>query len=132
MHAKLVVAQRGGYCYEHATLIQAALERMGFQPVAHAALVLMPPRAETMRTHMFLTVQVSGDTFVLDPGFGGHGPLVPVPLTGLDAPDGNDLHRMVRQGAEWVLHARIDGTMTPLWTSTLEPQRPEDFLAGNQ
>jgi N-hydroxyarylamine O-acetyltransferase len=82
---------------------------------------------------MFLTVQVGSGTVVLDPGFGGHGALVPVPLVaGHDARDGTDLHRMVRQGEEWVLEARIDRKMTALWTSTLEPQQPADFLEGNR
>ena len=29
---------------------------------------------------MFLTIEDGGTTWVLDPGFGGPGPLVPVPL----------------------------------------------------
>ena len=33
--------------------------------------------------------------------------------------------------AEWVLEAEIDGTMTPLWTSTLEPELPIDFELAN-
>jgi N-hydroxyarylamine O-acetyltransferase len=133
VHAKLVAAGRGGYCYEHATLLQAALEAVGFRPAAHAALVLMPSRPETLRTHMFLSLHIGDAHVVVDPGFGGHGPIVPVPLAeGLDASDGADLHRLVRRGDEWVLEARIDGTMTALWISTLEPRQPEDFLAGNQ
>jgi len=131
VYAKLVLAGRGGYCYEQATLFQAALDALGFRPVAHVARVLTPLRAEA--THMFLTVRVGGGAVVTDPGFGGHGPLIPVPLgAGLDARDGTDLHRMVRHGEAWVLEARLDGSMIPLWTSTLEPQQPADFLEGNQ
>lgn len=130
---KLVVAGRGGYCFEHGTLFQAAVEQLGFQSTAHAARVLViNPRHQSPRTHMFLTVQLGGDRVVVDPGFGGHGPLVPVPVReGTEARDGRDCHRMVRHEGEWVLEAEIDGRMTPLWTSTLEAELPIDFDLAN-
>ena len=81
---------------------------------------------------MFLTVELDGTSFVVDPGFGGHGALVPVPVReGVDVRDGVDRHRMVRREGEWVLEAEIDGTMTPLWTSTLETELPIDFELAN-
>ena len=133
VHAKLVLAQRGGYCYEHATLLAAALERIGFHPVAHAARVVMvTPRPASPRTHMFLSVAVGGATYLLDPGFGGHGPLIPVPIVeGQDLRAGLDLHRLTRRDGEWVLEAQIGGTMTPLWMSTLQTESPIDFLMAN-
>src|SRR5262249_58412325 len=39
--AKLVIAGRGGYCFEHSTLFAAALAQLGFAPVAHSARVVM-------------------------------------------------------------------------------------------
>jgi N-hydroxyarylamine O-acetyltransferase len=130
---KIVVDGRGGYCFEHGTLFQAALDRVGFRTTAHAARVLtMVPRQQAARTHMILTVEIDGATFVVDPGFGGHGALVPVPLReGADARDGTDRHWMVHREGELVLEAEIDGKMTPLWTSTLEPQFPIDFELAN-
>jgi N-hydroxyarylamine O-acetyltransferase len=130
---KLIADRRGGYCFEHGTLFQAAIEHLGFHSTAHAArVVTMRPRHEAPRTHMFLTVAVDGTSFVVDPGFGGHGALVPVPVRdGVEVRDGVDRHRMVRRDGEWVLEAEIDGTMTPLWTSTLEPELPIDFELAN-
>lgn len=133
VYTKLVEWRRGGYCFEHGTLFQTALEHLGFRPVAHAARVIMQrPPEQAPLTHMVLTVQVGGDAFVLDPGFGGHAPLVPVPLVaGREARDGADLHRMVRQDNEWALEARIDGMMKALWSSSLEPAQPVDFVMAN-
>lgn len=130
---KIVVAGRGGYCFEHGTLFQAALEHLGFKPVAHAArVVVIVPRHQSPRTHMFLTVEIEGDRFVVDPGFGGHTALVPVPLReGAEVRDGRDRHRLVQHEGEWVLEAEIEGTMTPLWMATLEPQLPVDFELAN-
>lgn len=132
VYAKLVIARRGGYCFEHGTLLQAALVRLGFRPIAHAArVILQRPRAEAALTHMFLTVEIDGRVVVLDPGFGGHAPLVPVPLLHGEARDGGDLHRMVRQADEWELHAHISGISTPLWSSTIQPAEPVDFVMAN-
>jgi N-hydroxyarylamine O-acetyltransferase len=130
---KMVVARRGGYCFEHGTLFQAVLEQIGFTPVAHAArVVVIVPRHQSPRTHMFLSVDVNGERYVVDPGFGGHSALVPVPLReGAEARDGRDRHRMVRREGEWVLEAEIEGRMTALWTATLEPQLPIDFQLAN-
>src|SRR5688500_6347728 len=97
--AKLVTDRRGGYCYEHGTLFQAALRAMGVEVTAHSARVLLlAPKSEAPRTHMFLTVLDGGTTWVLDPGFGGPGPLVPVPLVeGQEVRHGRDVHRLVQR-----------------------------------
>ena len=131
---KIIVDGRGGYCFEHGTLFQAALERVGFRVTSHAARVLtILPRHQAPRTHMFLIVEIDGARFVVDPGFGGHGAIVPVPLgEGLEARDSRDRHRMVASGdGEWILEAEIDGAMKPLWMSTLEPQYHVDFELAN-
>jgi len=131
--AKLVDAGRGGYCFEHSTLFRAALEHAGFQPRSHSArVILLTPRSNAPRTHMFLSVVVDGTTYVLDPGFGGHGPLVPVPLVEFaEVRDAPDIHRMTRREGEWQLEAWMAGAFAPLWMSTLEPESPVDFAMGN-
>lgn len=132
VYTKLVADRRGGYCFEHGTLFQTALLHLGFSPVAHAArVILVRPRNEAPLTHMFLTVQFGDARYVLDPGFGGHAPLVPVPLTATDTRDHHDVHRMVRCGDEFMLEAQIDGAPTPLWCSTLQPAEPVDFVMAN-
>ena len=133
VYAKLVEARRGGYCFEHSTLFLAALDHIGFQPASHAARVVMAtPRQSAPRTHMFLSVVLDGRTYVLDPGFGGHGPLVPLPLVeNLETREGPDVHRFTRRDGEWLLETEIAGVMSPLWMSTFERESPIDFVLGN-
>ena len=133
VYAKLVEARRGGYCFEHSTLFRAALEHVGFQPVAHAArVVMLTARQAAPRTHMFLSVVLDGRTYVLDPGFGGHGPLLPLPLVeNVETREGPDVHRFTRRDGEWLLETQIGGVMSPLWMSTLEPESAIDFVMGN-
>ena len=132
LQAKLVKARRGGYCFEHSTLLAAALERLGFEPVRHAARVIVfVPASQSPRTHMFLTVAVDGVRYVLDPGFGPFGSRVPVPLDGAGAPAGRPTHRLGSDGKLWTMHITRDGAETPGWVSTLEAENPVDFEMGN-
>jgi N-hydroxyarylamine O-acetyltransferase len=117
---KLVAQRRGGYCFEHTTLCGAMLEQLGFEVNRHSArVVMMTPRDQAPRTHMFLTVM----DHVIDVGFGGLAPHAPVPLDG--TPVGH--HRIVREGREVALFHDDQR----LWMSTLEPEAPIDFEMGN-
>jgi arylamine N-acetyltransferase len=113
---KLVTSRRGGYCFEHATLVAAILEAIGFAPVRHTARVVQyTPRLQAPRTHMFLTVEVDGRSFVVDPGFGGLAPTGPVPLTAPDDAADRASHWMARDGEYRVLRARSGGKAVDCW-----------------
>jgi N-hydroxyarylamine O-acetyltransferase len=136
LQAKLVTARRGGYCFEQATLLRAVLDRLGFAPATHSARVtVFVPRSEAPRTHMFLTVELPEGRFVLDPGFGGLAPRVPVPLAeGAVARIGDEEHHMVpERGASgaWILRAKRGDTWVDAWVTTMERDYPVDFELGN-
>jgi len=133
VQAKLVHARRGGYCFEHGTLLGAVLERLGFAVARHTArVVIAAPRAQSPRTHMFLTVALPEGSFVLDPGFGALAPRAPVPLAPHTAVHvGSETHWMAREDDVWVLRTRgPDGTID-CWVSTLERDNAVDFELGN-
>lgn len=117
---KLVHARRGGYCFEHATLMAAALRALGFDVATHSArVVIVTPPERSPRTHMFLTV---GDV-LLDPGFGRGAAAVPVPLDGSPAAG----FRVVPDGDRRALE--FEGQR--LWVSTFERDVPIDFVLAN-
>jgi N-hydroxyarylamine O-acetyltransferase len=130
---KLVRARRGGYCFEHGMLFGAVLEKVGFQLVRHTArVVLFAPRTASPRTHMFLRVELPEGSFVVDPGFGGLAPRVPVPLKdGADARVGHEAHWMVRDGYYWVMRAQIGDKVVDAWVSTLDQDNQVDFDVGS-
>jgi N-hydroxyarylamine O-acetyltransferase len=133
LQQKLVHARRGGYCFEQASLLGAVLAELGFAPVAHTARVVMyTPRTGSARTHMFLVVTLPEGTFVVDPGFGGLAPRVPVPLVdGATMMHGSDAHTMVRDGRYWVLRARTESGLVDAWATTLDLDNAIDFEMGN-
>src|SRR5690349_11532073 len=60
LHQKLVVGGRGGYCFEHNRVLQAALDEIGFVTGSLQARVLwsQPEDAVTSRGHKVLRVDL--------------------------------------------------------------------------
>jgi N-hydroxyarylamine O-acetyltransferase len=133
LQAKLVRARRGGYCFEQASLLAVALTELGFAPIAHTArVVLYTARSASARTHMFLKVALPEGDFVVDPGFGGLAPRLPVPLVdGRTVTRESDAHAMVRDDGYWVMRARSDDGMVDAWVTTLDRDNAIDFEMGN-
>jgi N-hydroxyarylamine O-acetyltransferase len=132
LQAKMVTGGRGGYCFEHASLMHAALDALGFAPVRHASRVLLfEARHESVRQHMFLTVTIGGVTYVVDPGFGPFASSLPIPVDGTPVPLGAPSHRLAREGNDWVLYVAQDGKQVQGWTSTMEEEYPVDFEMMN-
>lgn len=133
VQGKLVRARRGGYCFEHGTLFGAALAHLGFDITRHTArVVVVVPRTESPRTHMFLTVRLPQGTFVVDPGFGALAPRVPVPLTeNVQARIEREAHWMARDAGLWVLRTRTAEKVVDCWVSPLDGDNPVDFEMGN-
>lgn len=130
LHGKLVTACRGGYCFEHSSLLAAVLEWLGFDVTRRAArVVLFSPAAESSRTHMFMTVRLPEGAFVVDPGFGGFGSRFPVPL---ESAGGNPSHWMARDGRYTVLRFKRGDEVVDGWVTDLEEENhPIDFELGN-
>lgn len=135
LQAKLVEARRGGYCFEHCTLLAAVLERLGYAVRRHAARVtLVAPWTDMPRTHMLLSVRLPEGRFVLDPGFGTHAPPFPVPLaaeTDDEARARGATHWLAHDGRHWTLRVKGEGAAIACWVTTLEDEQPVDFVMAN-
>jgi N-hydroxyarylamine O-acetyltransferase len=132
LQAKLVSGARGGYCFEHNTLLGAALEAMGFALTRLAARVRFGNRRVGARTHMLLRVEAEGTPWLADVGFGGLGILEPIPFVP-DEPveQFGWTYRVVRDGQELVLQSLGPDGWVGQYGSTLEPQLEVDFEVAN-
>jgi len=126
LQAKLVAGGRGGYCFEHNTLFAAVLEALGFAVTRLFGRVGSRPDAVRPRTHMVLRVDLPEGAFLADVGFGGDGPVRPVPLDARNAGDGAT-HRVLAEADGFALH----GPEGSLYTFTLERQHAVDFEVAN-
>ncbi|MDQ0794322.1 arylamine N-acetyltransferase [Streptomyces sp. B1I3] len=142
LEAKLVRSERGGYCYEHNTLLAAALTHLGFRVTLLAARVVVgaAPGDIRPRTHMLMKVDAEGaaTSFLADTGFGSSGALLePIPLVVdtelLDTPRHHRLVHAPHDGPLelWELQSEKSGTWEPQYEFTLEPFEEPDFEVIN-
>ncbi|MFD4998118.1 arylamine N-acetyltransferase family protein [Streptomyces buecherae] len=143
LERKLVRSARGGYCYEHNTLLAAALRAFGFEVTYLATRVRVSVRGETPtrpRTHMALMVRVpdAETPYLADVGFGTTGLLEAVPLVADTTVErGAWRVRLVHEphaGRQdlWVLQlAPRGGGWNDLYEFTEEPFEGPDFEVAN-
>jgi N-hydroxyarylamine O-acetyltransferase len=132
VEAKLVKARRGGYCFEQNALFAAALTALGFPVTPLAARVRLTGRPGGPRTHMLLSVRADSRNWLCDVGFGGGGPLEPLPLEpGAEVAQGLWHFRVVADGRESVLQNVGPSGWRDLYGFTLEPQLPSDYEVAN-
>lgn len=134
VQAKLVDGRRGGYCFEHATLFKAALERIGFvcRFLAARVRIRTPPGVVRPRSHFLLEVDTPQGQYLADVGFGGDGPLHPMPLLPeLVSHKPGSAHRLRHEAGQWVLEADVGEGWSDLYAFTLEPQHPIDLEVAN-
>jgi N-hydroxyarylamine O-acetyltransferase len=102
--AKLVMARRGGFCFEHNRLFLDALAAAGFSARPLLARVWLGAEETPPLTHTLSLVTLAGEPWIADPGFGGsYAP--PMPLVDgaeADAPDGARF-RLEQQADGWML-----------------------------
>jgi N-hydroxyarylamine O-acetyltransferase len=125
---KLVVRRRGGYCFEQNNLFQDMLRALGYTVRGLAARVRFGSTRIGARGHMLLMVDVAGQPWIADVGFGGIGLLDPIPLVA-DRVFSFPLvsFKLTREGDVWVLHAQQLGEWITLYAFSLEPQERIDY-----
>jgi N-hydroxyarylamine O-acetyltransferase len=131
IESKLVDARRGGYCFEHNTLAQHALEAIGFDVAACEARVRPDTSTGAARTHMVLVVEIDGAPWLWDTGFGGDTPLEPVPFDGREMHQGGASYRMSAEVDLWALEMKARGQWERLYAFRQQPCQPVDFEVAN-
>ncbi len=130
--AKLIHARRGGYCFEQNALFAAVLEAIGFQVRRLAARVRMGATEVRPRSHMLLAVEVDGESWLADVGFGGDGLLLPLRLKADEVQRHYGWqYRLIVEGASYVVQTwRPDGWFD-LYAFTMEEQFAADYEVSN-
>lgn len=133
LQEKMLEQRRGGYCFEQNTLFAAALAALGYNVQTLEARVRPPgATAPLARTHMTLRVEIDGRGWLADVGFGGDGPLYPVPMDGaIDEQPGADFCVFRESFDVYVLRARFGEEWQDLYAFTLTPALPIDFELAN-
>ncbi|SDK68862.1 N-hydroxyarylamine O-acetyltransferase [Actinopolyspora mzabensis] len=122
---KLLGRARGGYCYEHALLFAAVLQRLGFTVSRHMARV--QPLRPGPYSHMMLLVSFAEGDYLADVGFGAGVPH-PMPLRdGAEVDQYGIRHRLSRDGAFWYLQKWTSEGWESLHAFDTTPSRAVDY-----
>lgn len=127
---KIVRGGRGGWCFEQNRLFSDALRALGFRVTELAARVLWSAGEDaiTRRTHMLMHVDLQGEIFIADVGFGGQvltGPLRLQPDIEQSTP--HEPFRIVRADADFKVQARVGAAWKSLYRFDLQPQFAVDY-----
>ena len=134
VQAKFVERGRGGYCFEHATLFAAVLERLGYEVRRRLGRVGEP--TQSPRTHCVVEVTLDGQPLMADPGF-GLSVLRPIPWQdGAEDDHGGWRYRLVRTyspavGPGWELQRWRGETWERMHTTDELPVQPVDVVMGH-
>jgi len=132
LQEKIVRGGRGGYCFEQNTLFAGVLRALGFHVLTLEARVRPPGTDQILpRTHMVLQVDVDQNAWLADVGFGGDGPIYPVPLQDATSEQPGGAYRVVTEGTARVLQLHHRNGWQDLYGFTLAPAYPIDFEVAN-
>jgi N-hydroxyarylamine O-acetyltransferase len=134
LQQKLVLARRGGYCYEQNQLFKAALITLGFQVTGLAARVRwnILPNICTPRSHMLLLVETGSEKYICDVGFGGLTLTAPLKLE----PDliqytPHESFRIVKHTEFLSLEVLIKEDWKQVYVFNLEEETAADYEVAN-
>jgi len=123
---KLVTRRRGGYCFEQNQVFLRALLAMEFVARPLLARVWLMAESTPPLTHTFSLVNIDGQEWIADAGFGGSFSL-PMPLEDgatVQMADGT-AHRLVRREHDWMLERAGDPAATDGRTRDTRDWQPQ-------
>ena len=111
---RIVIRQRGGYCFEQNGLLFAVLTELGYDTHLQMARVLVSGSTHPPLTHRVTRVRLGGTEYLVDVGFGPQGPPHPVPMS--EGADAGDRYRVVPiDDIGFRLEVRDGDTWSPLY-----------------
>jgi N-hydroxyarylamine O-acetyltransferase len=133
---KLVTQKRGGYCFEQNTLLANVLRQLGFRIEPLLARVVWGRESGTIapRTHMVLRVEIDGEPWIADVGFGAVTLTAPLRLTaGLAQPIPLGTFRLADAGRDTVYLEVLapDESWTRVYHVDLHPVEWIDYETSN-
>lgn len=131
---KLVIGHRGGYCFEHNTLLSAVLSQIGFtvKPLSGRVLWNIDPSITTARTHMLLEVLLDGQHYLADVGFGAMTLTAPL----LFSPDivqetQHGMFRLLQKEKFYIMQVLRQNAWLPIYQFYTERMEPIDYEVAN-
>jgi N-hydroxyarylamine O-acetyltransferase len=134
LQQKLIHEGRGGYCFEQNRLFRSVLLALGFEITNLAARVLwnLPEGTITPRSHMLLQVDIDGEKYIADVGFGGLTLTAPLSLTpDIEQSTPHEPFRLIATDHAYIMQACIGQEWKSLYRFDLQEQQLPDYEVSN-
>lgn len=134
LQRKLVTDGRGGYCFEHGLLLSDVLKALGFKVKGLLARVIRDTPADVLRprTHMLLHIELDGDVYLADVGFGLAAMTSPIRLApDIAQPTPHEPYRLTGTAAGFVMQVKYGADWHELYRFDLQEQFRPDYDVAN-
>jgi N-hydroxyarylamine O-acetyltransferase len=130
---KILTRRRGGYCFEQNGLFARALSELGFKFHPNLARVHRNRPSPGGRTHHINLVELEGQTWVCDVGFGGSGFREPLVLQAdVEVEQMGETYRFHENDVHgFYLQKKMGPEWQPFYTFRVEPALPIDLSMSN-
>ncbi len=130
---KILLRQRGGYCFEQNGLFLMALTELGFKCRANLARVHRNRPEPGGRSHQVNFVDLDGEVWLCDVGFGGSGFRQPLRLqSDIEIEQMGEVYRLHKTEVHgFYLEKKIAQVWYPLYTFKIDPALPIDMDMAN-
>jgi N-hydroxyarylamine O-acetyltransferase len=112
--SKLLQQNEGGLCYELNTILYLFLTENGFSPSLVRGVTYNHMNQQwsgTGNTHVLNLITHNGQIYLVDTGFGGNLPLIPIPLSGETVASSNGEFKLERADSEhgdYILYMKLN------------------------
>ncbi|WP_040949291.1 arylamine N-acetyltransferase family protein [Gorillibacterium massiliense] len=128
---KIVLRQRGGFCFELNELYGWLLRELGYEVTdLFGRFWRDEPAPPPKRRHHVLKVNLDGTDYLCDVGVGGVIPRRPIPMEERrEQPQDTGIYRLEKDSFYgWVLCEKHDGEWRWIYSFTEEPQLSKDYV----
>jgi len=134
LEQKLLHKGRGGYCFEHNTLLMNVLRDLDYTVRSYAARMLWghPEGGARIISHMVLVVDISGTSYLCDVGSSIFILTAPLKLRdGVEQQVGSETFRLTKSGERWLLEVKLDEAWRGIYQFDLVEQSADEIAAIN-
>ncbi|MBO6514558.1 MAG: arylamine N-acetyltransferase [Phycisphaerales bacterium] len=138
---KLITSHRGGYCFEHNSLMLHVLRSLGYDAIGLSGRVIFssPPGVMPARTHLFVRVMLERIPWLVDVGVGGFTPTQPLRMDISEPQETiHDTRRIIKSDEptpdgfdHWFHQILINDEWKSVYEFTGEQMLPIDRELGN-
>lgn len=130
---KIVLEGKGGYCFEHNKLVFEVLDHLGYDVSLKMARVVYNKEVDVPRTHRLTVLNLDGDQYVVDMGFGHYCPKYPVKMEkGLVQDQGDAVYRIVKNtNGDFCMQIVKDDDFFTLYTFDMNTYTDMDCLTSH-